>query len=154
MLHCLIATAYGLATRADGRESVPVTRPMDARTTNSRNSGRSIVQDETICHGITADYWVMSRDTIIGNVRLFCGQDAPVMRYNEDTVNELVLEVKKRNAGIDMQSLKDALDCIDRFQDAVIDGCDGNNMFNNSYNYKFETCTLKGPNLFRRDACE
>jgi hypothetical protein len=137
LLHCLIATAYGLATRADGRESVPVARPIDARTTISRNSGRSVVQDETVCHGITGDYWVMSRDTIIENVRLFCGQDALVMRYNEDTVNELVLEVKNWNAGTDMQSPKDAPDCIDRFQDAVIDGCDGNDMLNNPYNYKF-----------------
>jgi hypothetical protein len=79
----------------------------------------------------------MSRDTIIENVRLFCGQDAPVMRYNEDTVNELVLEVKNWNAGTDTQSPKDAPNCIDRFQDAVIDGCDGNDMLNNPYNYKF-----------------
>lgn len=48
LLHCLIAMAHGLATRADGGEPVPVARPIDARTTNSRNSGRSIVQDETI----------------------------------------------------------------------------------------------------------
>lgn len=129
--------AYGLATRVDGRESVAIARPIDARTTSSRNSRRSVVQDENICHGISGDYWVKSRDTIIENVRLFCGQDAPMMRYNGDTVNELELEVKNWNAGTDKQSPKDAPDCIDRFQNAVVDGCDGNDMLNNPYNYKF-----------------
>lgn len=79
----------------------------------------------------------MSRDTIIENVRLFCEQDSPVVRYNEDTVNELELEVRNWNAGIDNLSPKDAPDCTARFKNAVIDGCDGNDMVNNPHNYKF-----------------
>ena len=78
----------------------------------------------------------MSRDTIIENVRLFCEQDSPVVRYNEDTVNELELEVRNWNAGIDNLSPKDAPDCTARFKNAVIDGCDGNDMVNNPHNYE------------------
>lgn len=113
------------------------TRLESSGETPYRTTARSLDQDETSCHGISGDYWVMSRDLIVENVRLFCGQDVPIMKYNEDTVNELQLNVRKLNDHTSTQRPKDAPDCTARFQNAVIDGCDGNDMLNNPHNYKF-----------------
>jgi hypothetical protein len=118
-------------------EASPVARSNSLRATSSLSSKRSVTQDENICHGVSGDFWVMSRDVAMENAVHFCGQNIPIMRYNDDTVNELELEVKNWNnvAGID--SPKDAPECVERFKNAVFDGCDGNDMVNNPYNYKF-----------------
>jgi hypothetical protein len=137
LLCYLTATAYKFATKADGSEIVSLARRIDTRATPLPVDERSIAQDENTCYGIRGDYWVMSRDMAVDNVHQFCAQNASVMRYNQDTVNELELEVKNWNSESNKQSPNEAPDCIDRFKNAVIDGCDGNDMLNNPYNYKF-----------------
>lgn len=137
LLHCFTATAHGLVTMTSGGGLVPARQPMSSQENPAHRTARSLDQDETSCHGVSGDYWVMSRNIIVENVRLFCAQDAPIMKYNEDTVNELELLVSNLNNGTGTQRPTDAPDCIGRFQRAVIDGCDGNNMFNNPHNYKF-----------------
>jgi hypothetical protein len=76
---------------ASHHEASPVARSNSLRATSSLNGKRSITQDENICHGVSGDFWVMSRDIAVENAIHFCGQDIPVMRYNDDTVNELEL---------------------------------------------------------------
>lgn len=115
----------------------PVARSNSLRASSSLSDKRSVAQDENICHGVSGDFWVISRDVAVENAVHFCGQDIPIMRYNDDTVNELELEVKNWNTGAGVDSPRDAPDCVDRFTNAVLDGCDGNDMVNNPYNYKF-----------------
>lgn len=56
-------------------------------------------------------------------------------RYNQGSVNDLCLSV---NCPADQsKGPGDARDCINRFTNAVIDGCDGNDKVNNPHNYKF-----------------
>ncbi|CAK1364023.1 hypothetical protein CB0940_04010 [Cercospora beticola] len=87
------------------------------------------------CHGISGDYWVMSRDTAVDNAKDFCSQTDRTKRYNAGSVNELELSVKKLDD--DSKGPKDAPDCLGQFQNAVIDGCDGADTVNNPHNYKF-----------------
>lgn len=93
------------------------------------------VGDKNACHGISGDYWVMSRDVAVENVQDFCGQTERTKTYNVGSVNELELSVKKLND--DTQGPNNSADCIDRFQNVVIDGCDGDDPINNPHNYKF-----------------
>jgi hypothetical protein len=93
------------------------------------------VADKNACHGISGDYWVMSRDAAVAAVKTFCGQAEHTKKYNEGSVNELELSVRKVND--DSKAPTDAPDCVARFQNAVIDGCDGNDAVNNPHGYKF-----------------
>lgn len=98
--------------------------------------------DQNACHGISGDYWVMSRDLAIENVKDFCGQNDKTKEYNGDTVNHLRLTVNKVDD--DSKSPKDAPDCFGRFQRSVIDGCDGGDYLNNPFNYKFGSTLTTG----------
>jgi hypothetical protein len=98
--------------------------------------------DKNACHGINDDYWVMSRDVVVGNVKDFCGQTDQTKKYNTGSVNELELSVKKLND--DKKGPKDSPDCVARFQNAVIDGCDGGDSVNNPHNYKFGATLTTG----------
>lgn len=91
--------------------------------------------DKNACHGISGDYWVMSRDVAVGNVNDFCGQTDQTKKYNTGSVNELEMSVKK--LGDDKKGPKDSPDCVARFQNVVLDGCDGGDKINNPHNYKF-----------------
>ncbi|KAK2603442.1 hypothetical protein QQS21_004393 [Conoideocrella luteorostrata] len=102
--------------------------------TNQPNNNPS-VKDKNECHGVGGDYWVMSRDVVIDNAKAFCGQGEKVVKYNKDSVNELELSVSK--TGDNSKGPKDDLHCLDRLQNAVIDGCDGADHKNNPHNYKF-----------------
>lgn len=92
-------------------------------------------QDQNACHGISGDYWVMSRDVAVDNVNDFCDQSTNEVIYNQDSVNELSLSV--RDLTDDSKGPLDSVDCVARFQNAVIDGCDGDDPINNPHNYKF-----------------
>ncbi|KAI0098282.1 SGNH hydrolase-type esterase domain-containing protein [Nemania sp. FL0031] len=92
-------------------------------------------EEKNQCHGISGDYWVMSRDIAISNAEAFCGQKDKVVQYNVNSVNELELSIK--NLLDDSKGPADAPRCVDRFRDAVIDGCDGDDPVNNPNNYKF-----------------
>ncbi|KAK6419602.1 hypothetical protein LTR95_017034, partial [Oleoguttula sp. CCFEE 5521] len=48
-------------------------------------------QDQNACHGVSGDYWIMSRDTAVDNVKDFCSQDSKIVTYNAGSVNELSL---------------------------------------------------------------
>jgi hypothetical protein len=91
--------------------------------------------DKNACHGVSGDYWVMSRDVAVDNVKDFCGQTDQTKKYNVGSVNELELSVK--DVSDSTKGPKDAPDCVGRFTNAVIDGCDGNDPINNPHNYKF-----------------
>ena len=91
--------------------------------------------DKNACHGISGDYWVMSRDVAVSNVKEFCAQTMSTQTFNSGTDNELELSVKAPG-GID-KAPKDAPSCVARFQNAVIDGCDGGDAKKNPHNYKF-----------------
>ncbi|KAF2754863.1 hypothetical protein EJ05DRAFT_503805 [Pseudovirgaria hyperparasitica] len=93
------------------------------------------VPDKNECHGISGDYWVMSRDIAVSSATEFCAQSEHTKKYNVGSVNELELSV--RNLADDSKAPTDAPDCAARFQNAVIDGCDGNDAVNNPHNYKF-----------------
>ena len=99
-------------------------------------------EDQNACHGISGDYWVMSRDTAVQNAEDFCGQTDQTKTYNTDSVNELELSVKNLNDAT--KSPQDAPDCAARFRDAVIDGCDGGDPVNNPHNYKFGSTFTSG----------
>ena len=122
---------------SDHHKASPVARSNSLQATSSLRGKRSLTQDENICHGVSGDFWVMSRDVAVENAVHFCGQNIPIMRYNDDTVNELELEVKNWNNVAGLDSPREAPDCVERFKNAVFDGCDGNDMVNNPYNYKF-----------------
>ena len=98
--------------------------------------------DMNSCHGISGDYWVMSRDTAIEDVADFCGQADQTKTYNEGSVNELELSVKRFHD--ESKGPMDAPDCVARFSNAVIDGCDGNDATNNPHNYKFGSTFTTG----------
>lgn len=98
--------------------------------------------DENKCHGISGDYWVMSRDTAVENVKAFCGQSEKTVKYNEGSVNEL--ELSLRDLDDDTKGPSDSPDCIGRFQGSVIDGCDGDDSTNNPHNYKFGSTLTTG----------
>lgn len=93
------------------------------------------VEEKNACHGVSGDYWVMSRDTAVANAEDFCKQASKEVTYNGGSVNELSLSV--RSLSDDSKGPRDAPDCAARFRDAVIDGCDGNDAVNNPHNYKF-----------------
>lgn len=101
------------------------------------SSSAPAAQDNNACHGISGDYWVMSRDVAIDNVKDFCSQNSLTKKYNEGSVNELELSVKKLNDTMSTQGPQNAPDCIGYFQNAVLDGCDGADVVNNPHNYKF-----------------
>ncbi|PPJ50821.1 hypothetical protein CBER1_06501 [Cercospora berteroae] len=94
------------------------------------------------CHGISGDYWVMSRDTAVDNAKDFCAQTDKTKKYNAGSVNELELSVRKLDD--DSKGPKDAPDCLGQFQNAVIDGCDGADPVNNPHNYKFGSTLTAG----------
>lgn len=99
--------------------------------------------DTNACHGISGDYWVMSRDTAVENAKDFCDQTDKTKTYNAGSVNELELSVQKLDDA--SKGPKDAPDCLGQFQNAVIDGCDGADPVNNPHNYKFgSTATADG----------
>lgn len=98
--------------------------------------------DVNSCHGLGGDYWVMSRDTAAQNVEDFCSQSEHTKKYNEGSVNELELFVKKVDD--DGKSPQDSPDCAGRFMRAVIDGCDSGDMINNPHNYKFGSALTTG----------
>lgn len=77
----------------------------------------------------------MSRDVAVENVRAFCSQSEKEVKYNEGTVNELRLEIRSLND--DSKGPADSPDCVGRFQRSVIDGCDGDDPYNNPHNFKF-----------------
>lgn len=110
-----------------------------AKSSGTSEDGPKVIEspstDENVCHGISGDYWVMSRDVAVGNVKLFCAQSERTMKYNLGSVNELELSVRK--LGDDQKGPQDAPDCSNLFQNAVIDGCDGADAVNNPHNYKF-----------------
>ncbi|KAM0715712.1 hypothetical protein Q7P37_009212 [Cladosporium fusiforme] len=93
-------------------------------------------EDINACHGVHGDYWVMSRDLAVENVEDFCSQGEQTKRYNEGSVDELELSVKNLD-GSEGGSPEDAPDCVGRFTNAVIDGCDSGDSVNNPHNYKF-----------------
>ncbi|OIW26935.1 SGNH hydrolase [Coniochaeta ligniaria NRRL 30616] len=80
-------------------------------------------KDENKCHGVSGDYWIMSRDAIVPNIKEFCGQADKKKIFNVGSVNELELSVNK--LGDDAKGPRDAPDCEGRFTRAVVDGCDG-----------------------------
>ncbi|OQO14037.1 hypothetical protein B0A48_00913 [Cryoendolithus antarcticus] len=92
-------------------------------------------QDQNVCHGVSGDYWIMSRDVAVDNAKAFCAQDSKTVTYNAGSVNELELSV--RRLGDNTKTPHDAPDCVGRIQAALIDGCDGNDPVNNPHNYKF-----------------
>ncbi|KAI1201549.1 hypothetical protein F5X97DRAFT_338488 [Nemania serpens] len=92
-------------------------------------------EEKNACHGISGDYWVMSRDVAVANAKAFCNQSNNDMEYNMDSVNELELSV--RNLVDDSKSPLDTPECLHHFRDDVIDGCDGNNQLLNPHNFKF-----------------
>lgn len=91
-------------------------------------------EEENACHGVSGDYWIMSREVAVENVKDFCSQTEDIKTYNVGSVNELELSVEFNS---EPGSPTDAPDCVGRFQNAVIDGCDGNDPINNPNNYKF-----------------
>jgi hypothetical protein len=91
--------------------------------------------DVNACHGISGNHWVASRDVALDNVKDFCRQTQKTATYNQGTVNELSLSVSK--LGDDTKTPLDAPDCVGRFQRAVLDGCDGGDVLNNLFNYKY-----------------
>lgn len=99
------------------------------------SSNPSPAKDKNACHGISGDYWVMSRDVALDNVEDFCSQSDKAKTYNTDSVNELELSV--RNLNDNSKNPKDSPDCVGRFRGAVLDGCDGADYLNNPHNYKF-----------------
>lgn len=99
-------------------------------------------KDESQCYGISGDYWVMSRDAIIPNIKEFCGQADKKKTFNAGTVNELELSINK--LGDDAKGARDAPDCEGRFTRAVVDGCDGLNP-KNPDNWKVWTMSLSQP---------
>lgn len=61
-------------------------------------------------------------------------------RYNSGSVNYLRLSVEYPPES--SQAPVDDPDCVGRFKNAVLDGCDGDDSINNPHNYKFGS-TLK-----------
>lgn len=95
------------------------------------------------CHGISGDFWVMSRDIAVDNAKDFCNQGDKTKKFNVGSVNELELSVRKLDD--DSKGPQDAPDCLGQFQNAAIDGCDGGDPINNPHNYKFgSTVTADG----------
>ena len=94
-----------------------------------------LAPDVNTCHGVSCDYWVISRDIAIGNVEDFCGQSEHTKRYNVGLVNELVLLLKKLDDNA--KGPQDSPDYVGCFKGAVIDSCDSNNIVSNPHNYKF-----------------
>ncbi|KAI1128653.1 hypothetical protein F5Y10DRAFT_291932 [Nemania abortiva] len=92
-------------------------------------------EEKNVCHGVSGDYWVMSRDIAVENAELFCNQSSKDVQYNADSVNELELSVK--SLVDDSKGPLDVPDCLNRFRGVVIDGCDGGDPINNPHNYKF-----------------
>lgn len=108
---------------------------LDAYISDIAGSNPAPLQDQNACHGINGDVWVMSRDVAVDNAKAFCQQTEKKVTYNSGSVNELELSV--RNLNDDSKGPADAPDCLGRFQNAVIDGCDGDDPINNPHNYKF-----------------
>ncbi|KAM3418367.1 hypothetical protein BST61_g4366 [Cercospora zeina] len=86
------------------------------------------------CHGISGDYWVMSRDTAVENAKDFCSQPDKTKTYNAGSVNELSLSIP--NLADPSKSPQDDPNCLIQFPNAVIDSCDGTDPNNNPHNYK------------------
>lgn len=110
--------------------------------TKSEASPAPLAADLNLCHGVSGDYWVMSRDIAVADAEDFCSQLEHTKRYNEGSVNELELSVRKLDD--DGKSPKDSPDCVGRFKGAVIDGCDGDDKVCSPYNYKFGSTLTTG----------
>ncbi|KAI0197602.1 SGNH hydrolase-type esterase domain-containing protein [Astrocystis sublimbata] len=93
------------------------------------------------CYGINGDYW----------------KDKTV-KYNINSVNELKLSARflaARNLSDNIKDPTDAPSCIDRFRDAVIDGCDGDGLGekpaqlqrSTSYKFLFDSFESRGNNF-------
>jgi hypothetical protein len=148
-LPCLTIAVYGLATKPDDSNNglkIPSINGLMARFDSGETS---LTPDENLCHGISGNYWVMSRDAVFENAKEFCTQERQMVIYNEDSENMVELYVENLDPEKDERSPKDAPDCLGRFQGAVIDGCDGNDPLNNPHNYKFGS-TLKANNWIYR----
>jgi hypothetical protein len=131
-----IASIDSLLDQEFDRYGASVDAPKPNDTPNPAPAPSDVpTQDQNACHGIGGDYWVRSRDVAAQNVVDFCGQTELEKTYNAGSVNELKLSVRKLHG--DSQTPRDAPDCVGRFTNAVIDGCDGADSLNNPHNYKF-----------------
>ncbi|TGJ88663.1 hypothetical protein E0Z10_g8 [Xylaria hypoxylon] len=99
-------------------------------------------EEKNECHGVSGDYWVISRDIAVSNAEAFCSQKDKTVKYNINSVNELELSAK--NLSDDSKGPLDDPNCLDRIRGNTIDGCDGNDSINNPHDYKFgSTFTAK-----------
>ncbi|KAL9634922.1 MAG: hypothetical protein Q9204_002812 [Flavoplaca sp. TL-2023a] len=93
-------------------------------------------KDKNKCHSVSGDFWVIHRDTAVKNVEEFCAQGSKSL-----DVDHLRLSVELPSD--DTNGPGDVPNCRDNFVNAVIDGCDGNDVIHNPHNYKFgSTLTL------------
>ncbi|PQE16441.1 esterase family protein [Rutstroemia sp. NJR-2017a BVV2] len=77
----------------------------------------------------------MSRDQAVTNAQDFCKQNDKEVTYNQGSVNELKMSIRMLQD--DKKGSTNAPECVGRFTNIVIDGCDGNDSINNPHNYKF-----------------
>ena len=129
---------------ADDVNDADSTKTSDDPTESTKSEAppAPLAADVNLCHGVSGDYWVMSRDVAVGNVEEFCSQSEHTKRYNEGSVNELELSVKKLDD--DEKGPQDSPDCVGRFTRAVIDGCDSDDKISNPHNYKFGSTLTTG----------
>ncbi|KAI1120040.1 hypothetical protein F5Y10DRAFT_273475 [Nemania abortiva] len=96
----------------------------------------------TICHGISGDVWLPSRDVAVSLSQQFCAQDSQSVTYNQGTDSEVEFSVTKQNDA--SLGPADSPNCANLFRATVIDGCDGNDPVNNPHDYKFGGTFLDG----------
>ena len=62
---------------------------------DSDSDANAPAKNQLKCHGISGDYWVMSRDVAAYNLHEFSGQSEKLKTYNEDSVNEFEYSIRK-----------------------------------------------------------
>jgi hypothetical protein len=111
------------------------TPPPSTSPSPSSSPSPAPIPEKNACHGVGGDFWVMSRDQAVTNAQDFCKQNNREVTYNQGSVNELKMSIRKLQD--DKKGPTDAPECVGRFTNIVIDGCDGNDPLNNPHNYKF-----------------
>ncbi|KAI4268411.1 MAG: hypothetical protein LQ337_007859 [Flavoplaca oasis] len=122
------------------RLSMPTRVLADRKSRRSTSSGPREERQEQTSQGwrrLLGD----SQGSAVKNIEEFCTQGSKSLEYNQDSVDHLRLSVELSSDGT--KGPADVPNCRDNFVNAVIDGCDGNDVIHNPHNYKFgATLTL------------
>ncbi|KAF2428643.1 hypothetical protein EJ08DRAFT_322586 [Tothia fuscella] len=87
------------------------------------------------CHGISGNTFVLNSGIAEQNAKAFCSQSTMSMQYGGGTINDMQLSITAPPGT--NKAVADSPDCVSKFTNGLIHGCDGDDPKKNPYNSKY-----------------